>query len=351
MKLAVVGTVGVPASYGGFETLVEHLIEAEFSEFTVYCSGKHYKDRLESYKGARLVYLPFKANGVMSVIYDIFSILHGIATGHRKFLILGTSGAIIIPFLRLLLPSLKVVINIDGIEWRRSKWRGFAKIFLRFSEFAAVRFSHIVVADNDAIAEYIRDQYGRDCETIAYGGDHALVDSGQTFTHPNLDVNQKYALAICRIEPENNIKMILEAFSASENHLVFIGNWQTTLLGKLLLREFGCQSHLLLLDPIYDIETLFFLRSNCSAYIHGHSAGGTNPSLVEMMHFGKPIIAFDCKYNRCSMSNAGYYFKNAEHLQATFASLRQDQDKTMHYIAKERYTWEIVRQRYSTLFN
>ena len=116
MKIAVIGSVGVPASYGGFETLVEHLIEIQLYDFTVYCSGKHFNDRLKTYKGAKLVYLPLRANGPSSVLYDIFSILHGILMGHKQFLILGTSGAIIIPVLRFFFPKRK---NCNEYRWAR----------------------------------------------------------------------------------------------------------------------------------------------------------------------------------------------------------------------------------------
>ena len=167
MKLAIIGTVGVPASYGGFETLVEHIIGDDENQYTVYCSGKHYSDRISGYKGAKLVYIPLKANGAMSVIYDLASILHALIYGHRQFLILGTSGAIVIPLLAVLWPSVRTVTNIDGIEWRREKWQGLAKRFLKFSEYLAVKHSTTVVADNQAIADYVRSAYQRQCETIA----------------------------------------------------------------------------------------------------------------------------------------------------------------------------------------
>ncbi len=349
-NLAIIGSVGVPASYGGFETLVEQLIEDSFCCFTVYCSGKHYSVRHSTYKDAKLVYIPLSANGVSSIAYDILSIVHALITGHKKFLLLGTSGAILIPFVRLMSPSSLIITNIDGLEWRRSKWKGVAKWFLKVSESIAVRFSHHVIADNDAIAEHVSLHYGIDCETIAYGGDHALVDPANLEGYPKLDLNHFYALALCRIEPENNVKTILDAFLGCDKDLVFIGNWKTTKYGRNLYSNYQELPNITLLDSIYDVNLLWMYRNYCSAYIHGHSVGGTNPSLVEIMHFSKPVIAFECSYNRASMEGHGRYFTSSAHLRQIIRDLDQDADPKMLEIASRKYTWDIVRRHYANLF-
>ena len=161
MKIAVIGIVGLPASYGGFETLVEQLVDTDDAEFTVYCSSNRYKKKISTYKNASLIYVPLNANGVMSVVYDIVSLLHGIATGHRQFLILGVSGAVMLPLLRVLFPKVKTVVNIDGCEWRREKFGSAAKLFLKHSEALAVKFATTIVADNQAISEDVSKRYGR----------------------------------------------------------------------------------------------------------------------------------------------------------------------------------------------
>lgn len=350
MKLAIVGSVGVPASYGGFETLVESLIGGDDHQFTVYCSGNYYEQRLNIYKDAKLVYIPIDANGPMSVVYDILSCFHAVLTGHRNILLLGTSGAIVIPFFRLFFPTVKLVANIDGIEWRREKWQGFAKRFLKFSESVAVKYSTTVVADNDAIADYVTQAYQRECETIAYGGDHALVKPSKSISSSELDVDYQYALALCRIEPENNVHIILQAFAECQQELVFIGNWQSSDYGKKLQDKYSANLNVRLLNPVYDIEVLSIYRNNCCTYIHGHSAGGTNPSLVEMMHFSKPVIAFDCVYNRATMENKGSYFKTVGDLSRQIGIVNQRSDPEMGEIAKRRYTWEIVKKQYLSLF-
>lgn len=350
MKICIIGTVGVPACYGGFETLVDYIIESEVGEFTVYCSGKHYSNRLETYKKAKLVYIPVNANGFMSVVYDVVSIIHALYSGHRNFLILGVSGAIIIPLMRFC-PKLYTVTNIDGIEWRRFKWRGFSKWFLKFSESLAVKYSSVVVADNEAIAQYVDENYHRECETIEYGGDHALIPIVNNELLLSLDIDYSYALSLCRIEPENNVHLILEAFSRTNKNIIFIGNWDSSNYGRRLKVQFAHFNNIRLIGPIYDLATLSAYRTQCDTYIHGHSAGGTNPSLVEMMHFSKNIIAFDCSYNRATMENNGVYFNSTESL----IKILLDEDSTtaaaqLFEVASRRYTWDIVTRKYLSLF-
>ena len=266
-------------------------------------------------------------------------------------LLLGVSGAIALPLVRLF-SSAQIITNIDGIEWRREKWQGLAKRFLRFSEKIAVRFSHEVIADNGVIAEYVKHTYGVDSHVIAYGGDHAVLvegAAGDEFALP-----ESYAFSVCRIEPENNVHVILEAFSKLVSHpLVIVGNWNNSEYGCSVRERFSVCKNLFLLDPIYDLGKLKTLRSNASFYMHGHSAGGTNPSLVETMHFGKAVLAFDCDYNRSTTEDKALFFGDSEELRRLIESLDRDTagkvGGDMLEIAKRRYTWRIVAEQYFTL--
>lgn len=350
MKISVIGTVGVPASYGGFETLAERLIETDKAEFTVYCSSKHYKERPKNFKNANLIYIPIDANGVSSIMYDLFSMLHALISGHKNFLILGVSGAIFFPILSCF-TNVKIITNIDGIEWRREKWKGFAKLFLKFSEYIAVRFSTQIVSDNDEITKYVAETYQCSCKTIAYGGDHACELMANACFDRVCDISAPYALAICRIEPENNVHLILEAFYKASIRIVIIGNWKKSSYGSMLYNKYKDTDNITMLEPIYCLQTLYFIRSSCSIYVHGHSAGGTNPSLVEMMHFPKPIIAFDCSFNKATMEGKGNYFSNVEGLIRILknTSVQNDVDALVE-IAKRRYTWKVVQEQYLELF-
>ena len=342
-KVAIVGIVGVPANYGGFETLAENLLVHPDCDFSIYCSSSVYKDHIRHYKGARLYYIPLSANGVQSVFYDIISIFHGLLIGHRQFLVLGVSGALLFPLLKFVLPNVKLITNIDGLEWKRNKWSKFVKKYLKFSERIAVKYSDTIISDNQTIANYVLAEYSIKSEVIAYGGDHALV---QIESEP-----QNYFFAVCRIEPENNIHVILEAFLNTNKPLKFVGNWDNSQYGIDLKNKFGSIGNIEIIDPVYDIQELANLRSGCYAYVHGHSAGGTNPSLVEMMHFGKPIIAYDCAYNKSTMENSGIFFSDSLELQQ-FVDKEIDQKigAAMKEIAKRRYTWDKIIKQYFELF-
>lgn len=338
--IAIIGTVGLPACYGGFETLVENLVDNDNkTEITVYCSSRSYSKKIKVYKGAKLTYIPFKANGPQSIIYDITSLLYALFTRPDVVLILGVSGCVFLPFFRLFSSS-KVVTNIDGLEWRRAKWGKWPKRFLKYSEKLAVKYSDIVISDNQAIADYVEKEYGVKSTVIAYGGDHAITEN-LTKSDDN------FALALCRIEPENNVEMILDAFSKIDKPLKFIGNWGNSDFGRSMKAKYSLFANIDIVDPIYDIEKLSVLRASCSFYVHGHSAGGTNPSLVEMMHFAKPIMCFDCNYNRASTENMASFFSDSVDLIANInAEQNSDNGQAMLEIAQRRYTWDIVRKQY-----
>lgn len=355
--IALLGTVGVPASYGGFETLAENLVRYHHAHalndsLHVYCSGRAYAEQRSVYLSAMMHYVPLSANGVQSIPYDIWSLFSAVFRGSDRILLLGVSGAVVLPILRLL-SRVRIVTNIDGIEWRREKWRGAAKRFLRFSERIAVRYSHDVVADNEGIADYVRETYRRNCHVIAYGGDHAVQIEPKPYEGSLPD---RFAFALCRIEPENNVEMILEALSRQTSvPLVFVGNWDNSAYGKGLRERFCGLSHLHLLNPIYDVGVLRYLRERALLYVHGHSAGGTNPSLVEMMHFGVPVAAFDCVFNRYTTDGKAWYFANPDQLVALVTLMSPDKadenGAAMYGLAQERYTWDAIGAAYFRLLN
>jgi len=357
-EAAIVGAVGVPANYGGFETLLENLVRYHHAQdmpygLTVYCSSKSYAEKKEKYLSAKLQYIPLNANGVQSIFYDMWSLLAAVWNRCDVILLLGVSGATILPLIRLL-SSAKIVTNIDGIEWRRQKWKGLAKWFLRLSEKMAVRFSHEVIADNGAIADYVKQTYGVDCHVIAYGGDHTVTV--EPVSVEEFGLPEKYAFSVCRIEPENNIHMILDAFSRQQQWLlVLVGNWQSSQYGRELFELYASHHHLFLLDPIYDLGKLKTLRFHAKLYVHGHSAGGTNPSLVEAMHFGKPILAFDCTFNRYTTEDKALFFDGEESLERLLESFDQPDTQSvgddMLETARRRYTWHVVAKEYFDLLN
>ncbi|MBD2769115.1 DUF1972 domain-containing protein [Hymenobacter sp. BT664] len=358
-KVAIIGTVGLPACYGGFETLTAFLVKHlhEQHELTVYCSGKTYPkaERRTHYEGAKLVYLPLSANGLQSIFYDCLSILHAMFFAD-VLLVLGVPGAIMLPFVQWFTKK-KIIVSIDGIEWRRAKWNRVARWFLRWSENIAVRYSHADISDNDAIQNYTARAYSTRSRVIEYGGDHAhhqpITEAART-EYPFLA--RPYAFKVCRIEPENNVHLVLEAFAELPSYpFVIIGNWKNSEYGRQLKATYGTGAYpnLHLLDPIYEQTRLDLLRSNCAVYVHGHSAGGTNPSLVEAMSLGLPVLAFHASFNKATTEHKAIYFATKEELQqlikATSIGSWITLGEQMKSVADRRYNWAVIARKYNFL--
>lgn len=355
--LAIIGTAGLPPRYGGFETLADHLVRrlAGCNKIVVAHSLVDSTQRNVDYLGAILSGFNWKANGWQSIFYDIHSLLR-LVPKSRTILILGVSGCLFLPIVRLIWPQVRLVTNLDGAEWRREKWGLPHRAFLRLSEWAAVRFSHVVVADNEAIRQYLRDALCAESELIAYGGD-ADIDV------PTVDVNipaavdgKPYFFSVCRIEPENNIHVIAEAFSRlPKQRVVLIGNWNASEYGKNIRLRYSGSLNLILLDPIYDRLVLDKLRRGARAHVHGHSAGGTNPTLVEAMSAGLAALCFDVSYNRHTTHGQAFYWSNVDELVGLIKSVDTNSLKEcaaeMKRIADEHYTWEKIAHRYREVLN
>lgn len=353
-RIAIIGTNGIPAKYGGFETLVEYLAEYLANDFdiTVFCSVKSYKEKISVYKGVNLRYLNFNANGWQSILFDFISLLYS----YKKFdkiLILGCSGSIFQPL--FFLYKKKFIMNLGGLDWQRSKWNLLTRRFLKISERLGVMFSGQLVSDNNGIKDYLLKEYGRDSIVIPYGGDQVskyLIDNESHLKYPFL--LDKYALAVARIQPDNNIELLCNAFLSGSNFpLVIIGNWQSSKYGISIKNKYNKYDNLILLDAIYDQRELNILRSNCFIYLHGHSAGGTNPALVEAMSLKLPIFAYDNVFNRYTTENRAHYFTDAITLNKMLRNINHYNldiiANDMFSIASSKYCWNIICRDYAKI--
>lgn len=352
-QVAIVGCQGIPANYGGFESMVENIVGENASSdvhYTVFCSGVDMPGRLHEYKGCTLKYINVKANGMLSVVYDIFCMMHTFR-GYDTVLVLGVSGCMFLPVLKMFSKN-RLVVNIDGLEHKRAKWGWFARWILRSSEKLAVKCADVIIADNKGIQDYVSEVYAKPSTLIAYGGDHVIREMEEEKKEKILSdyglKKQDYAVCVCRIEPENNCHISLEAFSKSDKKIVFIGNWNHSEYSKRLKKQYASYPNIHLLDAIYDLDILYVIRSNASIYVHGHSAGGTNPSLVEAMFFGMPIVAYDCVYNRATTHDKAYYFKDTADLMGL---LSNDLDgSSMRSIAEKNYMWKDIALQYEQTY-
>lgn len=355
MNLAIVGIRGIPNTYGGFETLVENLVEhlSEDFKITVFCSSVDMESSLKSYKGASLEYIPVTSHGALGILYDSIGLLKA-AKKYDKILFLGFGGGFAIPLLKKY--KSKIVLNIGGLDWKRNKWSPLAQKVIKKAEELLVKNSGKIISDNIGIQEYILQHYKRQSTLITYGGDqanHQQVTNELTVKYPFL--KKDYAFIVTRIQSDNNIEMLLEAFDEkSPMPLVMVGNWLGSPYGKKIKEKYLGKPNLILLDAIYNRLELDVLRSNCTVYIHGHSAGGTNPSLVEAMYLGLPIFAFASGYNEHTTENKAVYFKSANELSELISKYKNiDLDsfgKEMQEIAQRSYRWGLITDKYKEVF-
>jgi glycosyltransferase involved in cell wall biosynthesis len=349
-NLCIVGSAGIPANYGGFETLVEYISKSLAKEYNVYvfCSSKNYEKKYRKFNGAKLIYINLNANGVQGIFYDIISLYKSFKI-NSEIIILGASGALSLPLMRLFFKSKKIITNVDGIEWKRAKWGFIEKYVLKLSEFIACQYSNIIVSDNIEIKKYIDSKYKINSEYIPYGGNH--VKNPNKISTIIRFKSKNYAIKVCRIEPENNVEMVLRAFKKVKNkNLVIVGNWKKSKYGKKLFNDFSNCKNIQLLNPIYDLLELNKLRFNSNLYIHGHSAGGTNPSLVEAMFLKVMIFCFDVEFNRKSTNNKAFYFKNYSDLVELLSNKKIINSSklilNLTKIAQNEYIWEKVSNSY-----
>jgi glycosyltransferase involved in cell wall biosynthesis len=355
--VAIIGTNGLPAKYGGFETLTKYLVE-NFDKNThniiVYCSKTSKKDRLVSYNGAKLVYFPFKANGWQSMIYDFATIIHAFFKA-SDLIILGFSGAFAFPLNKIFKQN--IIFNIGGIEWKKvrgSKLTSKFEIALKkFMERLCVMNSNIIIIDNLSFNDYIINRYNKEPVLAEYGGDHAKkVDITNEMLEKYSFLNSDYALSVSRAQEDMNIHLLIEAYKeVPEKRIVIISNWHISEYGQKLYDENANKyDNIILLKAMYDSKALDTIRSNTSLYIHTHSLCGTAPSLVEAMSLNLPVISFDVPTNRFTTENKSMYFKDVATLIKILDVLNSEKaaviKNNMFEISKRRYTWKRVSKIY-----
>ena len=357
MKIAIVGIQGLPNQYGGFETLSEFLVKylGKEHEFTVYCSGVDQREKPKEYKGAKLKYYDITSHGGKGILFDCKCLWDAARGDYDVILILGFGPGPLMPFLPQSIKK-KCILNFGGLDWKRDKWSKKAQWVIKTCEKLLVKNSAIVVSDNGKIRDYVTDEYGKDSALIAYGGDQASplpITDELREKYPFL--NEKYAFEVARIQSDNNIEMLMKAFiKAQEMPLVLVGNWKSTEWGRKMKAQYENEKPLILLDAIYDKSILDVLRSNCYLYVHGHSAGGTNPSLCEAMYLGLPILAYSNGYNENTTNHQARYFKDADELCQMVKTIKREELDAMRPLMKqfanEHYRWEGIAKEYEKLF-
>ena len=354
MKIAVIGTRGIPNHYGGFEQFAEYLSAGLVKlgyDITVYNSHKHpFQEKV--WNGVKIVHCydpEYKFGTFGQFLYDLNCILDTRKEKYDIILQLGYTSSSIWGWL---LPRKKSIIttNMDGLEWKRTKFSKSVQKFLKFAEKLAINFSDYLIADSVGIQKHIKIKYKKESVYIPYGAN--------IFDEPNEIIIEKYNLAkfnynmlIARLEPENSIEIILDGIVFSENNLPFlvIGNHETK-YGNYLKNKYQNNKNIKFLGGIYNMNELNNLRYFSNLYFHGHTVGGTNPSLLEAMASNCLICAQDNIFNKSILGKDAFYFTDKVQI-ATFVNSVKKNNYSHNLISSKNkisklYSWEVIINQY-----
>ncbi len=354
MKIAIIGTRGIPNFYGGFEQFAEYLslgLAQRGHEVTVYNSHKHPYDKTY-WNGVRIIHCydpEYKWGTAGQFIYDLNCILD---TRRRDFDIILQLGYTSNSVWGWLLPRKQSVVstNMDGLEWKRTKYSQYVQKFLQFAEKLAVKSSDYLVADSLGIQQYLYSKYQAESIYIPYGADLFTTIDTQVITRYNL-FPYRYNMLIARLEPENSMEIILDGAVLSKQVVPFlvIGNHRTR-YGHYLKEKYRKYRFIQFLGGIYNIDILNNLRYFSNLYFHGHTVGGTNPSLLEAMASQALICAHRNVFNESILGNDGFYFETIPEV----ANLIRNVSKPLHKEKTEAnvkkietiYSWEVIVTQY-----
>jgi glycosyltransferase involved in cell wall biosynthesis len=357
MKIAILGTRGIPNYYGGFEQFAEYFaayVAERGHEIYVYNSHNHpYQEK--TFKGAHIIhkYDPeYKVGTFGQFIYDFNCIRDMRDRNFDIILQLGYTSSSVWFFM---LPKKSIIItNMDGLEWKRSKYSRPVRQFLKFAERLAAISSDYLVADSLGIKSFLKKQYGKESEYIAYGA--YPFDNPDESILAKYDVEKEaYNMIMARFEPENNLDMVLEGIVLGNDTdpILVVGKHETK-YGAYLKNKYRDHRNIKFIGGMYNIDHLNNLRYYSKIYFHGHSVGGTNPSLLEAMASQALIAAHNNDFNKGVLQDNAYYFSNPQDVAALLASVDKDENRYMiennFQAIKDDFNWEKINGGYLQFF-
>lgn len=382
----IVGSRGIPARYGGFETFAQKLVEMnESPEIKYFVASQRSNNNpviqapTFEYHRATVFQIDVGSFGAATpIVYDIKAIrwvlnyVENHSLGGSVIYILGNT---IGPLLKLFRTQFKkldiqVFVNPDGLEWKRAKWPKPIRTYLKLAEASMVKTADLIVSDNPGIEDYLRHTYvdvDFTSQYIAYGVEIPKIDEdtsnqkGMKWLETNQLLPDNYYLVVGRFIPENNYETILTEFmrAKTDKKLVIVTQAEGKLFDNLRDKtHFERDPRILFAGTVYDAKLLYFIRTQAYAYIHGHSVGGTNPSLLEALSATKLNLLYDVNFNRYVGQDAAFYWSleqwNLAQLIETADKLSGDQIRTYHQSAQKRvtddYSWETIGKLYKKLF-
>jgi len=321
MKIAFISTRGIPNNYGGFEQFAEYIsvgLAERGHEVVVYSPHFHpYKE--DNYKGVRIkhIYSPerWMGSSVGSFFYDFSSLKDALKNEHFDIIYEAGYTSITPAYIWFNVKNIKYPIfttNMDGLEYKRTKFNKWVQEFIFWEERTTVKYSHYLIADNMGIHDYYKEKYGKESKFLAYGAN--IYDNyNEEYLKEFKLVKDQYLLLVARLEPENNIEMAIKGFLASKEkrQLVIVGKTNTP-HGKYLVEQYGKSNRIRFMGGIYNFDKLNSVRKFSYAYFHGHSVGGTNPSLLEAMASDCFILAHDNIFNRAVLKENSIYYDSEQ---------------------------------------
>lgn len=358
LEIAMIGTRGVPAAYGGFETAVEEvgrrLVERGHA-VTVYTRGSDQRER--EYLGMRVVHLPaLRQKQLETLSHTGLSALHAITRkAPDAAFVFNAANSPFVPLLRG--RGIPVALHMDGLEWKRSKWGARGRAYYRWAEEFGVRSADALIADAPGIADYYTEEFGVPTELIRYGA--PILEGAPVDGIRALDLNPgAYHLVVARFEPENHVLEIVEGYRASRATapLVVVGSapYAAEYTQRIRAAADG-DPRIRLLGGVFDQDLLDALYVHARTYVHGHSVGGTNPSLLRAMGAGTAVIAWDVNFNRETLGELGWFFESASEAERHFTSLEDDSTQVpvlsaaVRARAEEFFRWDDVATAYEKL--
>ena len=356
MKIAFISTRGIPNNYGGFEQFAEYIsvgLVERGHEVVVYSPHFHpYKEN--SYKGVRIkhIYSPetWMGSSVGSFFYDFASLKD--ALKNEKFDIIYEAGytSIVPAYIWFNVKNIKYPIfttNMDGLEYKRTKFNKWVQKFVFWEERMTVKHSHYLIADNMGIQDYYKEKYGKESKFLAYGANIHDNYNIEYLKEYNLTPNE-YFLLIARLEPENNISMAIEGYLASKEKgkrpLIIVGKTNTP-HGKELVAKYGNEKSIRFVGGIYEFDKINSIRHFSFAYFHGHSVGGTNPSLLEAMASDCFILANDNIFNKAVLGNNAIYYQSSPNVTDLLNQIDKLAEKYKDEFIKNNL--DVIRNEYS----
>ena len=361
LKIAIIGSRGYPIVYSGYETFVKEVSErlvAQNISVRVYCQKHLFSTRPKHVNGVELVYMPtVQTKSLNQLVHSFFSMLHACFSKTDVILVVNAANG---PFgLISLLAQKKTLINVDGLEWLRPKWKGLGAAYFKFAAKLATLFYNTIITDAEAMRQVYLQTFKADSTVIAYGANIRHSKNPELINRFGLTPNE-YFLIVGRLIPDNNSDLILEGFKKANSNkkLVIVGDvpYQDAYAQRM---KANASYQILFLGYITDSEVLAELYHQSYAYLHGHEYGGTNPTMLKAMAYGCAILALDTVFNREMLENGqfGWFFQKTSDSVALYLQQAEHNPQAVQTLKEkardgitQKYNWDEVTRAYVTVF-